>query len=245
MRQNPTYEELEQRVRELENASVRDRVAEKALQESEERYRTIFESTGTATIMSDKEMTILMVNSEFEKLSGYPKNEIEKKKSWTEFILKDDLEELKEYHRLRRIDPAAAPRNHEFRFVDIDGNIKEIFATVAIIKGTPNGVASFQDITLLKHSEKERLKREKLESVLEIAGAVCHEMNQPMQAILGNCELIMMDMDESGPHYDRVMKIKKQIDRMSDLTNKLMNIKKYKTISYFNDKIIDIHRGSE
>jgi len=52
-----------------------------------------------------------MVNLEFENLSGCFKKEIEEKKSWAEFIVKNDPERLKEYHALRRIDPGAAPRN--------------------------------------------------------------------------------------------------------------------------------------
>jgi len=61
-------------------------LTEKALQESEERYRTIFESTGTAMITGREDTIILMVNSEFETLSGYSKKEIEGKKSWKEFV---------------------------------------------------------------------------------------------------------------------------------------------------------------
>jgi len=241
----PTYEELEHKIKELEKETLTGRQTEEAVWQSEERYRTIFESTGTATITSHEDMTILMANSEFENLSGYSKTEIEGKKKWTEFVVEGDLERLKGYHRLRRIDPGAAPRNHEFRFVDRDGNVRHIFATVAMIPGTKMGVSSFMDITDLKQAAEERLIRKKLEGVLEMAGAVCHEMNQPMQVILGNCELLMLEIDGNNPYYDRINIIKNQIEAMGNLTGKLMNIKGYKTIKYFNGRIIDIHRASE
>lgn len=118
-------------------------------------------------ITGDEATTILMVNSEFEKLSGYSKREIEGKKSWMEFVLKEDLERLIEYHRLRRTDLNAAPRNHEFTFVDRQGCIRHIFATVAMIPGTKVGVSSFSDITEHKKAEEERERLiEKLQKAL-------------------------------------------------------------------------------
>lgn len=244
MNQNPTLEELKQRVRELETESIKRKRAEEALHYGEKMYRAIFECTGTATIISNEAMTILMVNSKFEDLSGYSKKEIEGKKSWTEFVTMDDLEKLTHYHRSRRIDPSSAPRNHEFTFVDRYGNHRNIYATVGMISGTKNGVASFLDITELKKAEEAREKIRKMEGVIEMAGAVCHEMNQPMQTILGNCELLIMDMDGNHPYYKRISTIKGQIDRMGTLMGKLMNIKEYKTMKYIERDIIDIDRAS-
>jgi len=73
------------------------------IKESEEKYRTIFENTGTATVMLKKDKTISLANSIFEKLSGYSKSKVENKKSWTEFVVKEDLERMKKYHYDRRI----------------------------------------------------------------------------------------------------------------------------------------------
>ena len=153
-----THKELELRVKELEKEVTKLKQTEDALLTAEEQYRTIFESTGTATITGDENTTILMVNSEFEKLSGYSKQEIERKKSWSEFVIEEDLEKIRDFHRLRRIDPNAAPRNHEFRFINKEGEIRHIFATVAMIPGTKIGVSSFSDITDRKLIEEERAK---------------------------------------------------------------------------------------
>ena len=43
MAEKPTYEELEQRIRELEHAEFKRKRAEKALQEGEDRYRAVVE----------------------------------------------------------------------------------------------------------------------------------------------------------------------------------------------------------
>ncbi|MFZ5642922.1 MAG: HD domain-containing phosphohydrolase [Bacillota bacterium] len=136
------------------NAFERQRV-EESLRQSESSYRTIFENTGTATVIIEEDMAISMVNAEFERLSGYPKSEVEGKKSWTEFIAIGNLEKMKEYHYLRRISPQAAPRFYESRFTDRQGNIKDVIITVALLPGTKKSVASFLDITERKRTEEQ------------------------------------------------------------------------------------------
>ena len=67
----------------------------------ESKYRSIFENTGTATIIVDEDRIISEANTEFEKLSGYSKKEIEGKKKWTEFVAEDYLDKMRKYHKLR------------------------------------------------------------------------------------------------------------------------------------------------
>ena len=75
------------------------RHVEEVLRESEDKYRTVFETTGTATIIIEEDTTISLANKEFAKLSGYAKEDVEGKKSWTDFVAhKDDLERMKAYH---------------------------------------------------------------------------------------------------------------------------------------------------
>ncbi len=139
----------------------------------EEKYRTIFENTGTATVMLEKDTTISLANSIFEKLSGYSKSKIENKKSWTEFVVKEDLERMKKYHYDRRAKPEAAPKNYEFRFIDRFGNIKDIYLTISMIPGTEKSIASLIDITDRKKAKMTILaEREKIKEYLDIAGVM-------------------------------------------------------------------------
>jgi len=135
----------------------RDRMDRK-LRESEWTYRTIFENTGNATIFIEEDTKISLANREFEQLSAYNRDEIEGKKSWTEFISPEDLDRMLEYHRLRRIDPSAAPRNYEFRFIDRFGDVKDIYMTADLIPGTRKSVASFMNITEQKRLESEIIR---------------------------------------------------------------------------------------
>jgi len=147
---------------------------EEALRESEDKYRTIFETTGTATAILDEDTTILLVNSEFEKLSGYSKEEIEGKKSWMEFVKSGDLERMRKYHYARRVNANSAPRNYEFRFIDKQGNFRDIDISVSMIPGTKKSVVSLLNITrqkrvlnaLRKSGKRYRLLAENLRDVI-------------------------------------------------------------------------------
>ncbi|MDM8521800.1 response regulator [Desulfococcaceae bacterium HSG8] len=90
------------------------------------------------------------------------------------------------------------------------------------------------------------LEEEKLQGVLEMAGAVCHELNQPMQSILGFSQLLMDEMEEDSPKYEYAKIIKGQIDKMGKITKKLMRITRYETREYVErTKIIDINKASD
>jgi PAS domain S-box-containing protein len=132
-------------------------LAQQAIADSEARYRAIFETTGTATMIVEEDTTISMVNAEFEKQSGFSKGEVEGKRRWTEFIHEEDLEQMLAFHARRRIDPDSVPRSYEVRFRDRGGRVRSVTMTVSMIPGTRKSVASLMDITQRKQSE-ERLK---------------------------------------------------------------------------------------
>lgn len=134
---------------------ITDRVhAERALRESEKRYRTVFETTGSATVIIKDDETISLANSTFEDLSGYSKEEVEGKKTWTEFVIEEDLAQMRKFHRDRRDKPGSIPKNYEFKFIDRQGSIKNIFISVEIIPDTGMSVASLLDISDRKRAEE-------------------------------------------------------------------------------------------
>ena len=123
------------------------RRAEEALKESEQYYKTIFENTGTATVIIEEDNTISLINTEFEKLYGYNKEDIEGKMEWHQFVVEKYHPMMDEYHESRRKNPESVPRNYEFDIIDSAGTLKNIFATIAIIPGTGKSLVSLQDIT--------------------------------------------------------------------------------------------------
>ncbi|MBF0259284.1 MAG: PAS domain S-box protein [Desulfamplus sp.] len=107
-------------------------------------------------------------------------------------------------------------------------------------------IATFTDISERKLAEAEKIKNEKLNGVLEMAGAVCHELNQPLQALVGYSELIMMDQEPGSQLSKDLNAIKKNVDRIGRITQRLSSITSYKTVDYpGNKKIVDIWGESE
>lgn len=131
--------------------SIRDITEKKRIEDelrlSEETYRAIFENTGAATVIIEDDTTISLANSEFEKLSGYTRSEIEGIMSWQSFVVEEDLERMTAQHRQRRKDSSKALKRYEFRFRDRLGVIKDISLTVDLVSETGKSVASLQDIT--------------------------------------------------------------------------------------------------
>ena len=159
-------------------------------------------------------------------------------------------------------DLAATYQREEYKMIDkagihtfeaqvqcADGKRRDFLFSLAPVldrQGALSGsVAILSDLTEKNRAAQNRMQKEKLEGVLEIAGAVCHELNQPLQAISGYTELMAMKLDgHEAQAY--IEKFSAQIERMRDITDKLQGVTRYETKDYAgNTKIIDIKKASE
>ncbi|MFP3999971.1 MAG: sigma 54-interacting transcriptional regulator, partial [Desulfobacterales bacterium] len=144
--------------------------AEEALRQSENYYRTIFETSGSAMFILEQDTTISLVNSNFEELSGYSRHELEWKKSWTEFVHSDDVDWIKKNHYSRRSDPRKVPLSYEFRFFVRSGEMRHGYLTVDMIPDTTQSVVSLIDITERKRADMAlRQSEAKLKTIIEAA----------------------------------------------------------------------------
>jgi PAS domain S-box-containing protein len=168
--------------------------AQEDLRESECRYRTIFENTGTATVLLEENTIISIANAEFERLSGYPREELEGKKSWTEFVVKEDLERMLAQHRIRRENHETALRHYEFRFVTKNGEIRNIFLTIDVIPDTKQSVASLMDITpQIRAQDAVKLANKKINLLNSITR---HEILNQLTILFGFLELVRERLDD-------------------------------------------------
>lgn len=170
-------------------------------------YQTIFENTGTATIIFDENGTIFLANKKFEILSGYKRHEIENKLKWMVFVDEQDLNKMLTYHKNRRVGEGEAPNQYEFTFISKDKTKKNILLTVDVIKETGNSVASLLDITEIKKNQLELIEaKEKADEGSRLKSSflanVSHELRTPLNAIIGFSSLM-----NNGMSLDRVVQL--------------------------------------
>jgi len=151
--------ELARKSARLEEEIERRKIVAEKLRESEDRYRTIFENTGTAILIVEEENTISLVNSEFEKMSGYGRQEVKSLKKWTDFMSEADARQVRTTQNGRQA--ASTNAIHlEAQAIDRFGQIRDVHATLSRIPGTKKRIVSLLDITERKRSEQTLLKRE-------------------------------------------------------------------------------------
>jgi diguanylate cyclase (GGDEF)-like protein len=134
---------------------VRERTAE--LRESETKYRTIFENTGTAMMIVEQDRTISLANSEFMEISGYERHQIENRKQWLDFIDtrgQRKLLSLLSQPVLGEV-PSKGIKNFECCFVDAERQQKQILLTFETIPGIGKSVVSLADVSQLKEAERQ------------------------------------------------------------------------------------------
>ncbi|RKZ26325.1 hypothetical protein DRQ20_03215, partial [bacterium] len=159
----------------------------KKLEESESMYRALFEHAGGAVAVLENGR-IVLVNSMFEQLSGYKKEEIEGRKRFRELV-----EEFEEKCRVSEKHPQMC----ETGFKRKDGKELTVYLTMAKIPGTEKCIVSLTDITEKKMLEERIREVEKMEAIGLLAGGIAHDFNNILTVIEGNIELLFEELKES------------------------------------------------
>ena len=215
---------------------------EKALRESEKLYRTALEKSNDGVVII-RDSRYVYFNQEFLDKIGRTGDEMMGKVIGA-YIHSDDraavMDHLNKYKQ-----GLPTPKHIETRLLKPDGTIfyVEISLAEVIYQGDKAVLGYLRDITERKRAEEERYRYEKIHGVLEMAGAICHELNQPMQIISGYSEMILMNTQENDPIHVKAEKINKQIRRIGSITKKLMRIHDCETEDYAGfSRIINIHQ---
>jgi PAS domain S-box-containing protein len=148
-------DELEKTSQRLQKETSERWQVEERLRQTDKIHQTVFEETGIALAMlGEEEMIILQANRKLEEVLGIHKEKIEKKKALSEFITEDSLEGIKEQYLAIKTGSDGLPTGREYRFIDQQGNGKDIWVTMTLIPGTGMVVASFLDVSERNHMEK-------------------------------------------------------------------------------------------
>jgi PAS domain S-box-containing protein len=216
---------------------------EKARQKEKETLLTILESSPHGITLIDNNGKYLYANPYFTKITGYTLKDIVTKEDWFKKVY-PDKNYRKKISQTWAKDSNQPDRvtNHEFEIKCKNGQFKHIEFRTTFLKDRKISVLT--DVTPRKKSEEIIREKDRLQGVLELSGAVCHEMNQPLMSIQGYFDLILMDITEGDPIYSKIDKIHVQIDRLSNTTKKLMEISRYETKDYLKEKIVDLAKAS-
>ncbi len=136
---------------------ITDRLkAERSLVESEERYRTIYESTVNAMALLGTDGVVVSANSNVEELTGYVLDEIIDKMTWVDFVHPEDLQSVAEQRKRRLAGDSSSHQEYEFRLIRKDGSVRNIRMRTGTIPNSGGmGVISLSDITSLITYQKQ------------------------------------------------------------------------------------------
>jgi PAS domain S-box-containing protein len=220
-----------------ENQQYQERLEElviertRELKKSEERYKAVFEYTGTAAVIIEPDDTISMVNSKFAELAGMARQDIVDKKKWYDFVAPDDIQVMRNYFeaRVNLKTENYAPMQYEIKFTGITGEEKFVYVSLGVIPGTEKAVVSLLDVTEKKKAEQrwrslenQLRKAQKMEAIGTLAGGIAHDLNNILSPILGYADMIMRSSDPSTTVFQRSEKIQKAALRAADLVSQVL-----------------------
>ncbi len=184
------------------------------------------------------------VNPEFCRITGYTKEELIGMPSMN-LVHADYKEHVQKNAVLMLTGQRTTP--YEFRVVDSEGRVKWVMETVASVKheGLQASLGYFMDITQQKQIEIEQRDKGKLKAILEMAGAVSHELNSPLQVVLTGIEKLGDETLAQSRRKDLIRLVRNSTLRIVELSSKIQKISKYAAKDYVGGtKIFDIDAGA-
>lgn len=229
---------LEQEKLNLESVRVR---------ESEENFSLLFENASDAIAILDLSGTILQVNEHFLESLGYRKRGVGQ-------LRLQDLVAEKDRNRLTECLTAIKEKNRSpqkpLELIAMTESGGECYVELKINciykEGRPEKFqAIMRDVTERKKKEESRVERERVKAIIEMASGAAHELAQPMTAIMGLSDLLMLKMSPTDQNRSMIKTISNLTHRMAEITQKLGRITRYAIKEFPGGiKIVDIEEAS-
>ncbi len=210
---------------------------------SHERYRFLTEGLPTIGILrfSLADFRVIDCNRAALNITGMPRAEFVGRPV-TDFVDPRDLNVV--MLELEELRGGRASHYFPVKMVHYNGGTQYIGWHIAVIRQPdeePQAVAIMTDVSKEQKLQIERMEKERLAGVLQMAGAAAHELNQPIQAVSGMLYMAMQKVDKHDPLYKSLETISSEVERMTAISRKISGISSYETKEYVGDtKIIDI-----
>ncbi len=209
--------------------------AEKALKESEEKFRQLAENLDDAILLASADLQrVHYVSPAYERIWGRSCASLYREpRSWLESVAPEDLDKVRTAHKeliigdlptapfpeFRIIRPDSAVRWIQVRFFPIRNEAGEIHR----IAGTATDITAHKEVeAVLKWREEHLRQTAKMEAVGRLAGGVAHDFNNLLTVISGYGELLLADLGEPDPARQHVQAILKAADQATTVTRQLL-----------------------
>jgi len=205
--------------------------AEKALRESEAKYRNILENIAEGYYEVNLAGNFTFFNQSVCQMIGYTREEL---LGMNDRNFTDQENAKKLYHAFNSVYQTGEPvRGFDWEIIRKDGTKRLVEASVSLIKdpgGQPTGFRGIvRDITEQKRAEQamsalqEELRQsQKMEAIGRLAGGIAHDFNNLLTVISGNCQLSLLDLREGDPLRENIEEIGIAADRATSLTRQLL-----------------------
>lgn len=202
------------------------RKAERALQESEYRFRNIYDRAAIGVVVIDATRgQFLQVNPIAETIFGRTESELRN------LVIKDVL--VSAHGEPIALLPEPKQSALEFIVRRPDGNecwgrvtVNDLSPPSAI---TPRQILVIDEITDRKRAElrqkqmeSQLIQAQKMEAVGTLAGGVAHDFNNMLQVIIGYCDILLSRLTTENWITDNVVQIRRAARRSADLTKQLL-----------------------
>jgi PAS domain S-box-containing protein len=188
------------------------------LRESEERFRTMFESAPTAMVLIGIDGSVVAANRSLVALLGYTEDELREDAPFAAHVHRDSLAES-----ARLWDELVSGERDEYRrelrLVSRSGDTLVTHFAAALVRdadGHPDYVIGMAEDITQRHILEEQLRQsQKLEAIGRLAGGVAHDFNNMLTAISGYTALALDQTDDGTPLRADLDEIRKATDRAS------------------------------
>jgi PAS domain S-box-containing protein len=197
--------------------------AEVALQESELKFRGLFDLSPQGIALTEVETGRLIdVNDTFCKVTKYNKEEV-LGRTTTElgFYSNEDRNRF-----IGKLQPSGEIHGFEMDFKAKDGSIinSVMFARHIQLKGKTFIITTFLDVTERKRLESQLQQAHKMEAIGTLAGGIAHDFNNLLMGILGSTSLMIFNITSKHPHYESLKNVEQYVQSGAKLTKQLLGI---------------------
>lgn len=200
------------------------KLAENALRQSEERYRSLVENTLDGYFICEiPSARIIFVNQRGCDLFGYTMEEALNLSLW-DTVAPEDHARLKERFKKRMERESLGQPDITYTGKRKDGSRfrAQVATSVVMFQEQAALQGVFKDITEQERLERQLRQAQKMEAIGTLAGGIAHDFNNLLQAILGYTQILTIEKEADDPERSKLEQIEKSAMRASELTQQLL-----------------------